>query len=210
MLFTWLPLNLPNPPEKFITQTINTCKKINSGNVKNTALNQDDPAYLKRKLLKDGKEINSRIQYGFDLGSEWEDWVRTNIYSDFVNTGGRYSVGEDTVTHGAHTDSRHNGIPVYKLFYLIDPGGSDTTTVFFKEHNKPIERAGSLENVCCCDDYSKLEVIDKVKFPVGQWVLLNTNVLHGVEDVVGDRINLAVIFATNNITKILPSFFKNF
>ena len=135
------------------------------------------------------------------LGDDWDAWVKENIYSDIVNTGGRVSVGNDTTTHGAHADSQHNGIPVYKLYYLLESGGA--TTVFFREHGHPIERVGTTENICHCDDYSKLEVLDKVQFPVGQWVLLNTNILHGVEDVTGDRINLAVMLATNDIVSVI-------
>ena len=201
MLFTWLPLNLPQPPAEFIERTIELAEQACAKQVENTAINQGDPSYANRKLLKDGKEINSRIQYGYTLGKDWEAWVKENIYSDFINAGGRVSVGEDTTTHGAHADSQHQGIPVYKLYYLIESGGA--TTVFFREHGQSIERVGTTENICHCDDYSKMEVIDKVQFPIGQWVLLNTNILHGVEDITGPRINLAVMLATHDITSVV-------
>ena len=201
MLFTWIPLNLPRVPDKFIERTVSMAQQASNKQVENTAVNQGDPAYTNRKLLKDGKEINSRIQYGYKLGDDWEQWVRENIYSDFINTGGRLSVGTDTTTHGAHADSQHHGTPVYKLYYLIDSGGA--STLFFKEHGQPIVRVGTTDNICRCDDYSKLEVIDRVQFPAGQWVLLNTNILHGVEDVTGSRINLAVILATHDITSVV-------
>lgn len=207
MLFTWFPLNLPQPPAEFIERTVVMANQAESSQVANTAVNQGDPTYTNRKLLKDGKETNSRIQYGYKLGEDWEQWVRENIYSDFINTGGRLSVGTDTTTHGAHADSQHNGTPVYKLYYLIDSGGA--STLFFREHGQPTERVGTTENICRCDDYSKLEVLDKVQFPVGQWVLLNTNILHGVEDVTGSRINLAVLFATNDITSVVQKLIQH-
>lgn len=207
MLFTWLPLNLPAPPDEFVNRAVAMSKNISYGNIENTALNQSDPSYLNRKLIKDNKEINSRIQYGYNLGEDWSQWVSDNLISDFFATGGRLSVGKDTTTHGAHVDSYHNDLPVYKLYYLIDPGGPDASTLFFKEHGYPIIRKGTKENVCCCNDYSKMEIIDQVKFPVGQWVLLNTNILHGVENVVGSRINLAVL-TTADITQTLSKFFK--
>lgn len=203
MLFTWLPVNLPAPPAHFVQRAVDLAYQVDTLPIENTAINQGDPTYRNRTLLKDGKEISSRIQYGYALGSDWDQWVQENILSDYISTGGRLSVGTDTNTHGAHVDSQHNGISVYKLYYLIDPGNADTTTVFFKEQGCSIERKGTKENICRCDDYSKLEIIDQVKFPVGQWVLLNTNILHGVENVSGTRINLVVMFATLDIASVL-------
>ena len=79
MLFTWLPVNLPRPPDKFITQALDIAAKIPDDVIENVALNQDDPEYYTRRIVKNGVEMNSRVQYGFDLGEEWHSWVKTNI-----------------------------------------------------------------------------------------------------------------------------------
>jgi hypothetical protein len=81
----------------------------------------------------------------------------------------------------------------------VDRGGDDATTYFFQQKGHPVEREGHPTNITLCDDYSQLEIIDQIQFPLNQWVLLNTNILHGVENVTGSRINLVVIFASTDI-----------
>lgn len=195
-MFTWLPIpGLPMPPQEFVDRSIHLAHQ----DVPNTAINQLDPKLLKRQVVKDGKVSNSRIQRGYELGADWDQWVRDNIMETFVSTGGRYSAGNNTTIHGAHVDSRYNNVPVYKLYYLVDRGGDDATTYFFQQKGHPVEREGHPTNITLCDDYSQLEIIDQIQFPLNQWVLLNTNILHGVENVTGSRINLVVIFASTDI-----------
>jgi hypothetical protein len=88
---------------------------------------------------------------------------------------------------------------------LIDPGGDNVRTVFYREHGHPVERHSAWGNPTRCDDYNDLVEIDSVKFPVGQWVLLNTGILHGVENITGSRINLTVVFESSK-TKLTLHF----
>jgi len=200
MIFTWLPMShLPTPPCEFVDLAIELARQ----DVPNTAINQLDPKFLKRQIVKDGKVSNSRIQQGYELGADWETWVRNNIMETFVSTGGRYSAGDNTTIHGAHVDSRYNNVPVYKLYYLVDRGGEDATTYFFQQKGHPVEREGHPTSITYCDDYLQLDTIDQVQFPLNQWVLLNTNILHGVEDVTGSRVNLVIIFASADIAQDL-------
>jgi len=191
--------HLPTPPCEFVDLAIELARQ----DVPNTAINQLDPKFLKRQIVKDGKVSNSRIQQGYELGADWETWVRNNIMETFVSTGGRYSAGDNTTIHGAHVDSRYNNVPVYKLYYLVDRGGEDATTYFFQQKGHPVEREGHPTSITYCDDYLQLDTIDQVQFPLNQWVLLNTNILHGVEDVTGSRVNLVIIFASADIAQDL-------
>lgn len=192
-MFTWLPQpQIPNPPQRFIDQALRAA--TNYGDFQNTALNQLDPKYKNRKLIKDGQRTNSRMQYGIDLGKDWQDWVCNNIMDDYISTGARVSAGENTTTHGAHCDSWIEGKPCYKLYFLVDRGGDRAVTCFFREKGQPLERQGTLENIVYVDDYDQLDVIDEVRFPMQQWILFNPNILHGVENVTSARTNLVVIF----------------
>lgn len=212
MIFTWLPMDLPRPPEKFITLATELGHKIsnNHSDIDNTALNQGDSEYANRWLIKDGKKIKSRIQFGYDLGDEWKAWVKENIIEDFYATGGRYSYGKDTTTHGAHSDAVVENTAIYKLYYILDAGGEDARTVFYQEHGHPLNRKGSWEHICHCDDYSKMDVVEELRIPQGRWVLLNTNILHGVEGVTGTRLNLVVVVTTNNIEQLVLDLYKKF
>jgi len=156
--------------------------------------------YLNRKLIKpDGQVTKSRRQGGIELGADWHDWVQTNIMSSYLTTGVRVSYGDEGVTtHGPHCDGWVKDKPTYKLYCLLAAGGENTKTYFYKEKGQPAERHCPLgENKVFVDDYSKVDIIDEVQFPMYQWALFNTNILHGVENITGPRINLAVIFDTD-------------
>lgn len=194
-MFTWIQLdNLPSVPQQFIDQAFAVAQTADAEAESHFKLiSNDSSKVFKRKLLIDGKEYPTRHQWSGELSKDWEDWVRTNIISSFINTGVRVSVGpEDTTWHGAHSDG-YKGPPrkfVYKLYYLIEPGGDNVDTVFYKEVGQPVERTE--EQAQFINDYSQLEVVDKVRLPLRKWVLLNTSILHGVENVTGPRTNLVV------------------
>jgi hypothetical protein len=135
------------------------------------------------------------------LGQEWEQWVRENIIEDFIYTGLRLSAyTEYTTTHGAHADGWFKGKPSAKLYYLLETGGDNVITSFYKEHGQPVERYGDPANMCSCSDYSKLDLLSQTTFPARQWVLLNTDILHGVENIESNRINLAVLINKDQLS----------
>ena len=43
-----------------------------------------------------------------------------------------------------------------------------------------------------CNNMDELEVIDQVQWPMQQWILLNTMILHGVKNIQGYRYNFTV------------------
>lgn len=189
-MFTWIPLpHLPNPPQHFVELARKLCYEDQGRN--DCAPLQGDSGYRDRKLtMVDGEEVPTRFQKGYTMGEEWDEWVRKNITKNFFETGVRCSYGPPM--HGAHSDAP----PKWKLYYLIDRGGEDAVTSFYKEKGQPIERPistpGQLFHV---NDYRNLEMIDSVKLPLNQWVLLNVTILHGVENLGTDmRIHLAVAF----------------
>jgi len=199
-MFTWLPMpHLPQVPEHFVQLALEKAAAMEEPNYKSDRYN---PKFLARKLTKDGESISSRYQYAITLNDEWEQWVRENIIPEYDNTGIRVSAGPPGAnTHGAHVDSQHNPPhPTYKLYYLLTPGGNDVTTSFYQEHGESIERPSAWGNPTKCDDYSRLTLLESVKLPVGQWVLLNTGILHGVENITGERINLAVVLSGDQIS----------
>lgn len=199
-MFTWIELDLPSVPEKFIKQAFDVAKQATHEDVSHFGLISDSPKSLfERKLIINGKEHNTRHQWSGAISEEWEEWVRGNIIPTYLNTGVRVSVGKETDWHGAHCDS-FKGPPkkfVYKLYYLIDAGGDDAETVFYKEKNKPFKRTTDQETLI--NNYDDLEVVDRVKLPPNKWVLLNTSVLHGVENVTGPRTNLVVVIDIDQV-----------
>lgn len=195
-MFTWLPLpQLPHPPQEIIDRALSIGHNPDVYKMDNSALNTKDKDYKNRIITKtDGTKTKTRIQFGVNLGLDWEEWVKENIIENFVNTGLRISAyTEYTTTHGAHSDGWFNGKPSAKLYYLLETGGDNVITSFYKEQGQPLERYGDPANMCSCLDYSKLDLLSQTVFPKHQWVLLNTDILHGVENIEGDRINLAIL-----------------
>lgn len=206
-LFTWLPLpHLPQVPEHFVQRALDIAKDAESktwtDDNKIFSLGIARPEDYKRKLIQNGEEINTRIQRVFFMGEDWEQWVRENIFPRFTETSVRPSLG-DSRTHGPHCDNPGK----IRLYYLLDRGGEDAETVFYHKpgtgnavwdvdkHYEENNKAPIL-----CNNIDELEVIDRVKFPLHQWVLFNGYVLHGVNNVDHMRVNLNVSIRPEDFT----------
>jgi hypothetical protein len=71
------------------------------------------------------------------------------------------------------------------LYNVLDSGGE---FVFWQEEGCPITRSFLERQVK--KDYSKLKEICRFKPPVKTWYLINSQVIHSVENLTGKRINL--------------------
>lgn len=183
-MFTWLPMNhLPQPPAKFIQQAHAIAHQHN---LPDAVAFMSTPDHRTRSVVKDHTVKQSRCQQSRIMGEDWADWVRTNIVKDFIETGVRVSLPVSD-THGAHTDPLRK----WKLYYLLERGGDSAVTKFYREPGYPIVRDQSDEHVIC-NNLDVLEEIDCVQWPLNQWVLLNTMVIHSVENVPNLRYNLTV------------------
>jgi hypothetical protein len=120
------------------------------------------------------------------MGEDWDAWVRENIVDDFIESGLRVSEPVSD-THGAHTDPLRK----WKLYYLLERGGEEATTCFYREKGQPVIRDLDDGSVVC-NNMDELEVIDQVQWPMQQWILLNTMILHGVKNIQGYRYNFTV------------------
>lgn len=181
-MLTWLPLpNLPQVPQHFVDQLRNTEPEQRSDSINSFADLDAKKKFSERKLLVAGQEKPTRIYYGYKLGAEWEQWVRENITTKFWQAAGRVSYPVSDM-HGAHVDKVMTDPPSikWKINYFTDLGGQDVVTTFYREHGQPIERTAQMPQAI--DDYSRLEVLEQVIFPANTWVVLNTSIMHGVEN----------------------------
>jgi len=184
-LFTWIPmLHLPQVPEHFVLEARRACesKRFDPGTHEST--------YSSRIITRDGITMPSRIQEYAEMSPEWEIWCRDNIFPDFFHTTARISTGVSD-THGAHVD-RPGKI---RLYYLIDQGDATAETVFYMRPGGPVVHdpdndpgSSPIHEL----DHDILIELDRVQFPVGQWILFNGYILHAVEKNSSARINLTV------------------
>jgi hypothetical protein len=200
-IFTWLPLpHLPKVPDHFVDRILELavpttdpdgCLLQKRGTI--TA------EFKHRPIVKAGQQMRSRCQEAFDIGSDWEQWVRENITEHFSETSGRINVGiEGSTVHGAHADG-----PLYRLFYLLEAGGDDVETVFYWRPDSNFLYSLDKDNnggYLAYDNMDDLVEVERARFPRHQWILFNGHVLHGVENIQNHRVNINITVRPEHFT----------
>jgi len=189
LLFAFL--DLPNPPTSIIDQAYRayeTKKKI--GFHENLHEIPGHTEYRNRTVkYKDGSYIQSVESYRFWISEEWENWVVENIQPELKGNG--INVFERGPVVAPHVDANRN----FSLQYLLETGGDSVETAWYREKGKDILRPDirhvfDLNKIVL--DYDQLIELDRIVLPKNQWVCLNTNVLHAVENIQGRRMSLQI------------------
>lgn len=176
MFFTWMPLHdLPQPPRQYIDRVIDITSDENAIG----CVYCPDAYAGERDLLIGGKHYDSRYQLGFDIGQDFNDWVKENIIPNPVSITARKTFG-DSIMHGAHIDSARR----WAISYLINRGGDQAVTRFYKKPGSPTEWPLMHK---LFDNMDELVEIDNVQFPLESWFVINTSVIHAVTNVTGPR-----------------------
>lgn len=139
---------------------------------------------------RNNKMFNNCRGSRYSVDSNIHHWVRQNISQDWIEAG-LYVIHGDQ-NHGTilpHTDQTR----ALSLLYLLDPGGSNVHTEFWQEKNHSIHR----EMKTLVGDYSLLESLKSVQWPLKTWILLNTNILHSVEQMTSKRVHFQISLATD-------------
>lgn len=182
-MFTYLAQpHLPAVPQHFIDRSMSL---VSQPPLIDNALNLNmyTPEWKDRKVFHEGKLKSTRVQKVYELGADWDDWLRTNITQVWNESGVRVS-DADTDLHAAHTDYNAH----IKLYWLIERGGDNAVTRLYQEKGQSIVR----EPRTTISNMDDVDVIDSVQFQIGRWYLLNTTVLHGVEQLSGKRVSIQV------------------
>ena len=124
---------------------------------------------------------NKNVRYRFN--DEYTKWVKENIIDVFEeNNSGVMFFDHPQLPH---TDTTRK----YVLLYNVETGGPDATLCFYREPGYPIERDRGL--AVNRDDLMKL---DSVVGPYNCWYILNTQVIHGIENIIARRTNFQISF----------------
>jgi len=194
-MFTQIALpQIPHPPKTILNQAQIIVDSYNNG----TADLDEKPdnayvyngGYADRVYHRHGQTIKTRRQHVYSLGEEFRKWTADYIHPFVLESGLSVSVPVELGCQGPHCDLGRR----YALNYIIDCGGDNVRTVWYKEKGYPIERLHNSgpEGKSYWADYPDLEVIDDIVFSPGIWVLLNTKILHSVENITGYRCFLTV------------------
>lgn len=199
--FTWVALpHLPKVPQHFLDRMMEIAIPTQDGQTESLVQQGTfSYEYRNRDITYKGKKQKTRVQERLWVGEDWEEWVRTNIITDFWETSVRVSGGPvDVTVHGAHTDGR-----VCRLYYLVSTGGDNVITNYYRAPNSPVMYAVNHPKVVGYDNMDELEVISSTSFPLGSWILHNGYVLHGVENITGRRVNIDVSIKLNQAMELI-------
>lgn len=185
MYFKLLP-NLPHPPDWMINK-IDMRYRPDLDLFSPTA---DD--YVSIDEVEDWKDqsydwikpmvSNNNLRYRFNR--EDEEWMSNNITPDFIrdNSGVMFFDHEQL----PHTDTTRR----YVMLYNFEVGGPDATLSFWQENGYPIERERGL----AIDRSADLKLLESIKGPLNCWYILDTRIIHSVENITERRSNLQLSF----------------
>ena len=177
----WKYPNLPSVPEHYEKEIYEDCQKELIDYF-------DFNAVLNSKFIINGVETKTTSFLQYDTQEDFKSWVLKNIANSGIaniRAAKSYTKPDDIRdTRGAHADCTRS----YVLIYLLESGGENHRTVFYQEKDKPLIR----ENCYACHDHGLLTEVGSVKIPLRKWILLNSVVLHSVENIPNPRISIQV------------------
>lgn len=190
-MFTCLYLDtLPKVPDHFVTQAL-AQRDMLWEEAKTWNFSDSNRGTGSLETCYEGNVgITRRIKRGQSLGPEWDQWVRENI-SDRVDTS-RVQVsvpkaGTVSNMHDAHTDNPEG----WALLYVLDLGGDDVWTKFWREKGKPLLRYGCApNNYIGCGNFDNMILLDSAKLELHRWYLINATILHSIHGITGPRTHI--------------------
>lgn len=187
--WTYLPVpDLPTIPEEFLVEFLPEKYSKNEAIVDRKS---------NRVVTKHSGEAIPNIDYNrWRTSPALESWIVDNICSQYMHCGiSVQTPGNFTDAHTPHNDHSRDAV----LLWIYDPGGDDATTVFWQMEGHPVVQP---ERGNYPTTYHGLSQIDSVQFPLRQWHLLNTHVMHSVEHLSATRLAFHVSLAWENFKHI--------
>lgn len=170
-LYKILP-DLPQIPEELLNQNLKSDRVKHIPQIPNFEGFKRD----------DGKTVSPKIN-GWLTPLNVEQWVNENIGP--TNRGLFYrevEVDDEKNFYPPHIDVNRKFILLYNI---VDSGGD---FCFWQEGDLQITR--SMLTRAMCFDYSKMKLLATFRVPPKTWYMINTQVLHSVENLTGVRKNI--------------------
>ncbi len=131
--------------------------------------------------IKDGKSYRNSRGFRYTLDQDVYDWIHQHLTDQYTDCGLSVIHGPDGLL-APHTDQTRS----FAILYTFDTGGPDVRTAFYQEDGHPVERELRVFGT----DYANLREVHAVQIPLRTWVIMNTNVLHSVENLISDRVQI--------------------
>jgi hypothetical protein len=146
---------------------------------------------------KNNKELTScRVQkYKFNH-IPLINWVKENIVE--IKDKQKHICVHESVDNKPSTQIVHSDIQrKMVLVYIIDTGGDNVITTWYRERGKSLYRGKESGNKLCDSgfiDYDNLDVIESVKLESRCWYVLDGEILHDVDNITSQRKSLHISF----------------
>lgn len=176
-------VDAPTPPQSLIDRAWHVKNNNIEGNVHRDLAR---PSY--RTLIKDGEPYVNAFTNTHLFNEEEAQWVYNNVTDKFND----FRISLTTIGNkfnGPHIDITRE----FTLIYLLDKGGPDPATVFYRE--KGVEELVKPRGYCV-DDYNTLTPVIRIKPEVNRWHLVNARVLHSIENIPDGRLSLQISIDT--------------
>jgi hypothetical protein len=143
-----------------------------------------------RLTLRAGKSVKNISYTRYQLATELEQWIKTNVCEEFNCAGFQTQTPHlPGQSHLPHTDTWPRR---WVLNYNLHTGGPKVTTQWYQEqgHNllrNDCTRPASLDSLVC---------VESVQLEPCRWHILNTSVLHAVDNIETTRMTISLSFET--------------
>jgi hypothetical protein len=128
------------------------------------------------------------------INSEIINWLHTNISTNIDLAGLQKMTWTDSAPAYKRIVRPHCAQRRWAINYIIEPGGSEVTTTFYRQPGFPIVREPFTRILVD----SELTILEQKIIEPNRWHILNTNVLHGIENAVTQRQAITIGLNTNN------------
>lgn len=138
--------------------------------------------------IQDTNHIKDQtIRYSrWDPSDRLTKWISNNITDDYLKLGIQVHEKVDLANkHNPHTDKTR----AWVLMYCLSTGGKNVTTTWYREDEKPMTRE---LGVYTPDIKGKLVKVESVTVEPRRWFLLNSRIIHSVENIEEKRVSVAV------------------
>ena len=174
-------VNAPPPPD-WILERAQAARA--DGIPNQVTMNNWGDDFIHRPLYKDGQVYKNSFNVSVFLDDDCLTWAKehvTPMAKDIRSTSTKYGLERC----GAHIDRTRD----YTLIYLLETGGDDHQTVFYKEqHHDDLFRPREYH----VDDYDKLQVLKVIKQTPHRWNLVQARILHSIENIKLGRYSIQI------------------
>lgn len=174
-------IDAPTPPDWMIAHAKDQ-NPYGKGKLTENVMNDHGDAFTHRPLYKDGTVYTNSFNWSTYMNDESLEWAKKYVTAQTkdvrsVNTTpGRYR-------NGPHTDRSRD----FTIIYLLESGGDDHETVFYKERGQDQLVRPRATHV---DDYNNVEKIASFKLAVNRWNIVQGLVLHSIENIPEGRFSI--------------------